>query len=614
MADTVLLVEDDAMFRETVRDTLAMAGYQVLEANDGVEGVERVRERRPDLILLDFDLPRMMGDEALEQMLKLRPGLVCYVLSGKDDLNQALRMGRRGAYGWIDKYVGTERLLALVAEGTQTRPRGLDLARLVANCYPQPVAAPWMHWKGQDATATAVERLAASRELYEGVVEYLGAVSLSLYLNRGLLDDDLNAAFLAAMERVEPAVWIDALELNVSRLLAEVRHTWQHELASALAHRLAESEIAQRAAEVIGSQTGQPAAGNPKTVLDLLRWLSTYWELWRTPERLPEAEARDAAAALEAALDMLMGGLTVLADVELCWVEETRLSAEGDYQTGLAALLGSTTQPRHIESAMPLKHGELYLVSRVTGEPLAPLGPLMTYGRCDAAGRMSHGVFMLSRLPAQGRATYLSHSCGQLRWVEDRATLDALRRVQVSLNPRGARHAHQLEEIAVGLFDLSGFTPLTREHGPAVARELVRRMVAAVRDAAHAEGGTVGDPVGDEVLAYFHNPLSAVRAALALMRSLEELNRRSPQTPLVVHVGMDYGPGIIEDRDVWGDVINRAKRCQSLAGPGEVVISPALAEHASETTAALERIDGELKGFGHAEVYRMQWRTDERTS
>ena len=159
----ILLVEDDAMFRETVRDTLRGAGYQVDEAGDGQQALEKVTAFRPDLVLLDFDLPRLMGDEALEGMLDLRPGLVCYVLSGKDDLHQALWMGRHGAYGWIDKYVGTDRLLTTVAEGLRLRPRGYDLRRLITNYYPQPIALQYVRLMRLGPAASAAERLARAR-------------------------------------------------------------------------------------------------------------------------------------------------------------------------------------------------------------------------------------------------------------------------------------------------------------------------------------------------------------------------------------------------------------------------------------------------------------------
>ncbi len=60
-AHRVLLIEDDPDIRETMADVLSSEGYSVIEAADGLEGLERARERRPEVILLALMMPRMDG-------------------------------------------------------------------------------------------------------------------------------------------------------------------------------------------------------------------------------------------------------------------------------------------------------------------------------------------------------------------------------------------------------------------------------------------------------------------------------------------------------------------------------------------------------------------------
>jgi CheY-like chemotaxis protein len=67
-AATVLLVEDDAPTREVMARTLRAQGWEVLEAADGREGLERLRERRPAVILLDLMMPTMDGFEFVEAL------------------------------------------------------------------------------------------------------------------------------------------------------------------------------------------------------------------------------------------------------------------------------------------------------------------------------------------------------------------------------------------------------------------------------------------------------------------------------------------------------------------------------------------------------------------
>jgi two-component system, cell cycle response regulator DivK len=72
MPKKVLVVEDDVDNRRIVVKVLSAAGYQVIEASDGVEALTRVREGMPQLILMDLALPNMDGWEATRR-LKLDP-------------------------------------------------------------------------------------------------------------------------------------------------------------------------------------------------------------------------------------------------------------------------------------------------------------------------------------------------------------------------------------------------------------------------------------------------------------------------------------------------------------------------------------------------------------
>ncbi len=60
-APTVLIIEDNEKNRRIVRDLMQLKGYRTLEAPDGAAGLEMVRQHRPDLILMDIQLPAMDG-------------------------------------------------------------------------------------------------------------------------------------------------------------------------------------------------------------------------------------------------------------------------------------------------------------------------------------------------------------------------------------------------------------------------------------------------------------------------------------------------------------------------------------------------------------------------
>src|SRR5665213_2430225 len=68
MSATILVVDDDPVIQKLLVVNFEMEGYVVVTALDGIEGLERVAERHPDLILLDVMMPRMNGIEVLQRL------------------------------------------------------------------------------------------------------------------------------------------------------------------------------------------------------------------------------------------------------------------------------------------------------------------------------------------------------------------------------------------------------------------------------------------------------------------------------------------------------------------------------------------------------------------
>jgi len=67
-AKTILYVEDNEMNRQIVRDLLKRTKYQLIEAHDGEAGVAKALEAKPDLILMDIQLPKLSGVEAMRRL------------------------------------------------------------------------------------------------------------------------------------------------------------------------------------------------------------------------------------------------------------------------------------------------------------------------------------------------------------------------------------------------------------------------------------------------------------------------------------------------------------------------------------------------------------------
>jgi two-component system, cell cycle response regulator DivK len=118
MTKRILVVEDTEDNRKIIRDLLTSVGYELIEAADGAEGVAMAQSQRPDLILMDIQLPVIDGYEATRQ-IRAVPGLAkvpiiavtSYALSGDEAKTRAA-----GCDGYVAKPFSPRQLLAKIRE------------------------------------------------------------------------------------------------------------------------------------------------------------------------------------------------------------------------------------------------------------------------------------------------------------------------------------------------------------------------------------------------------------------------------------------------------------------------------------------------------------------
>jgi putative two-component system response regulator len=95
---TILLIEDEPVFRLIYRGVLQNAGYKVIEAADGQAGWNAVRESRPDLVLLDLILPKISGHEVLHHIrsdasTRHIPVVIFSVMGQEKDVERSYTLG-----------------------------------------------------------------------------------------------------------------------------------------------------------------------------------------------------------------------------------------------------------------------------------------------------------------------------------------------------------------------------------------------------------------------------------------------------------------------------------------------------------------------------------------
>ena len=112
----ILIVEDEAAIRRVLVKILSEENdsYQVDEAEDGVAGLEKIKNNDYDLVLCDIKMPKMDGVEVLEEVKKIKPEIPMVMISGHGDMETAIQTMRLGAFDYISKPPDLNRLLNTV--------------------------------------------------------------------------------------------------------------------------------------------------------------------------------------------------------------------------------------------------------------------------------------------------------------------------------------------------------------------------------------------------------------------------------------------------------------------------------------------------------------------
>jgi two-component system, chemotaxis family, chemotaxis protein CheY len=116
MAKIILCVDDSASIRQMVKLTLAGAGYQVVQACDGADGLAKARETHVNLVVTDLNMPVMNGIGLIRELRKLTnyKGVPIIFLTTESDPGMKQEAKAAGATAWITKPFQQEQLVGVV--------------------------------------------------------------------------------------------------------------------------------------------------------------------------------------------------------------------------------------------------------------------------------------------------------------------------------------------------------------------------------------------------------------------------------------------------------------------------------------------------------------------
>ena len=101
----ILIADDDQGLRLSVKSIFSNSKFQIEEAFDGVDAVEKCQNQKFDIVLLDVDMPRLNGLGALKQIKENDPGIIIIMMTHYAAINDDVQAVKDGAFNHLSKTV-----------------------------------------------------------------------------------------------------------------------------------------------------------------------------------------------------------------------------------------------------------------------------------------------------------------------------------------------------------------------------------------------------------------------------------------------------------------------------------------------------------------------------
>jgi len=172
-----------------------------------------------------------------------------------------------------------------------------------------------------------------------------------------------------------------------------------------------------------------------------------------------------------------------------------------------------------------------------------------------------------------------------------------------------------MKVITVMFTDLKGSTAIADTQGDMVSRTMIKHHNDIVLPIIKNSNGILVKTMGDGTMSYFAVAQDAVRAAAKIQTAIDQFNLdKTLPNPILIRVGLHTGKGIVEQNDIFGDVVNLASRFESIANPGEIYLSEETYKNLSDKSEIYCRFikTTVLKGKGEpVNVYKAFWNPTE---
>ena len=122
--EKILIIDDDRYYGETLEILLRDLNYNILRAESGEMGKSFIKDFNPDLIVTDLKMPGVSGIDILIEAKKIDPKVQVLILTAFEDVDSTIEAMQKGAYDYIEKNAGLEKLTIAVNRAIRSRRLG----------------------------------------------------------------------------------------------------------------------------------------------------------------------------------------------------------------------------------------------------------------------------------------------------------------------------------------------------------------------------------------------------------------------------------------------------------------------------------------------------------
>jgi signal transduction histidine kinase len=126
----ILVIDDEEAMRDSCHQVLSKEGYATETAENGHSGLRKIREVKPDLVLIDLKMPGMGGMELLEKIGEIDPDIISVVITGYATIESAVEAMKRNAYDFLPKPFTPDHLRIVIKRGLERRRLSIERAQL----------------------------------------------------------------------------------------------------------------------------------------------------------------------------------------------------------------------------------------------------------------------------------------------------------------------------------------------------------------------------------------------------------------------------------------------------------------------------------------------------